>query len=289
MNSRKIMLTIVFISLVILLFYVISTLVSLVPNRKTIEPPDVNQVAMRVYGVTEPADRSIYITPPQEKRVENILVNVGDLVKKDQPLVILDSIEEKSRVEIAKAEVEQRKAQLALSEDKFKRNEPLFSQQVINEFDFTQSKLDVDVQKALLQVAEKNLLDAQTRLDQLTLKSPIDGKVYRMDVHIGEAFHPGDKTFIIGKDKLWVNLRVDSFWINRIHQGKFKIYHADTNQYLGDATFVRSGLFMGAPNFYIQDPTVMTDIKYLEVFAAFTPNQPNIPIELVVYADKVND
>lgn len=289
MNSGRFLLAFVFVLLTCLLLYVISTLISVVPTRTSIDPPDVNKVPVRVYGVTEPAERSIYITPPHEKRVENILVNVGDKIQKDQPLLILDSVEEKSRVEIAKAEVEQRKAQLALSEDKLKRNEPLFNQQVINEFDFVQSKLDVDVQKALLKVAEKNLQEVQSRLDQLTLKSPIDGKVYRMDVHLGETFRPGDKTFIIGKDKLWVNLRIDSFWVNRIHQGKFKIYHADTNQYLGEASFVRSGLFMGPPNFYIQDPTVVTDIKYLEVFAAFEPNQQNIPIELVVYADKMND
>lgn len=269
-----------------LFFYVVWTLVSVVPARTPIETPDINKMPKRLYGVIEPAGRAVFISPPLEKRVDSILVQAGDLIKKGQPLLILDHADEKSRVEVAKAEVEQRKARVALSEDKFTRNEALFAKQVINESDFVQLKLDLDIEKALLNVAEKKLMEAEVSLDQLTLKSPIDGKVYRLDVHVGQTFKPGDKTFVIGKDNLWVNLRVESFWINQIHEGTFKIYHADTDEYLGDATFVRSGLFMGPPNFYIQDPNVMTDIKYLEVFAAFTPKHSNLPIELIIYADK---
>lgn len=269
-----------------LLFYVVWTLVSFVPEQTPIKTPDINTMPKRLYGVIEPAERAVFISPPLEKRVDSILVQAGDLIKKGQPLLILDHADEKSRVEVAKAEVEQRKARVALSEDKFTRNEALFAKQVINESDFVQLKLDLDIEKALLNVAEKNLQEAEVRLDQLTLKSPIDGKVYRMDVHVGQTFKFGDKTFVIGKDNLWVNLRVESFWINQIHEGTYKVYHADTDEYLGDATFVRAGLFMGPPNFYIQDPNVMTDIKYLEVFAALTPKHNNLPIELIIYADK---
>lgn len=284
--QRNVKIALTFLAVCAIMFYVAISLAKVVPTTTPLVPPDLQAAPFKMYGLVEPADRAVFISPPLQKRVEAILVHVGDPIKKGQPLLILDQVEEKARVARALAEVQARKAELAISEDKWKRNKPLFAQKVVNEYDFIQSELDMVSKRAQVEVAEKSLAEAQAILDQLTLKSPIDGKVYRQDVRLGESFRPGDRSFIIGKDKLWVNLRVDSFWIDRVEKGRYKIYHADTKQHLGSGELIRTGLFMGPPNFYIEDPTVMVEIKYQEAFLTFEPVVPNVPIELVVYAEK---
>ncbi|MCE5317139.1 MAG: efflux RND transporter periplasmic adaptor subunit [Parachlamydia sp.] len=284
--TRYLKIALIVLAICAILTYVGITLAKVVPTTTPIVPPDLQTAPFKMYGVVEPAGRAVFISPPLQKRVEAILVHVGDPVKKGQPLMILDQVEEKARVARSLAEVQARKAELAISEDKWKRNKPLFAQQVVNEYDFMQSELDMISKRAQVEVAEKILMEAQAVLDQLTLKSPIDGKIYRQDVRLGEAFRPGDRSFIVGKDQLWVNLRVDSFWIDRVEKGRYKIYHADTKQYLGSGELIRTGLFMGPPNFYIEDPTVMVEIKYQEAFITLEPVMPNLPIELVVYAEK---
>lgn len=286
--TRFVKLALTLLAICAILVYVAISLAKVVPTTTPIVPPDLKAAPFKMYGVVEPAERAVFISPPSQKRVEAILIHVGDSIKKGQPLMILNQVEEKARVARAVAEIQARKADLAISEDKWKRNKALFAKNVVNEYDFAQSELDMAAKRAQVEVAEKSLLEAQAVLDQLTLKSPIDGKVYRQDVRLGESFSPGDRSFIVGKEQLWVNMRVDSFWIDRVQKGRYKIYHADTKQYLGSGELVRTGLFMGPPNFYIEDPAVMVEIKYQEAFITLEPVMPNLPIELVVYAEKEN-
>lgn len=267
------------------LIYITKSLLNIVPTETPIDPPDVNTAAYRVYGLIEPYDRPVYVNPPLAKRVDKIYVQSGDFIKEGEPLLELDRKTEKARLDSAKAEAQSKEAALAINKDRFDRNAKLITTQVIDEFEFKQSQLDFELSSAELNVAKKNLEHAQVEYDQLLLTAPFDGRVYRMDVLLGQTFQPGDRLFIIGKSDLWVNLRVDSYWINRIKPGLYSIYNADTNKKIGEGNFIRKGLYMGPPNFLIEDPTVMVDIKYLEAFISFTPNEENLPIELVVYVE----
>ena len=271
--------------LALALVYITKSLLNVVPTTNPIEPPDVNTVAYRIYGLIEPYDRPVYINPPLAKRVDKIFVVAGDFIKEGEPLVELDRKTEKARLDSLTAEVQSKEAALAINKDRFERNSKLISTQVIDEFEFKQSQLEFELSQAELNVSKKNLAQSQVEYDQLLLTAPFDGRVYRMDVLLGQTFQPGDRLFIVGKRDLWVNLRVDSYWINRVKAGSYSIYNADTNKKLGEGQFIRKGLYMGPPNFLIEDPTVMVDIKYLEAFISFTPNEENLPIELVVYVE----
>jgi multidrug efflux pump subunit AcrA (membrane-fusion protein) len=271
--------------LALALVYITKSLLNVVPTTNPIEPPDVNTVAYRIYGLIEPYDRPVYVNPPLAKRVDKIFVVAGDFIKEGEPLVELDRKTEKARLDSLTAEVQSKEAALAINKDRFERNSKLISTQVIDEFEFKQSQLEFELSQAELNVSKKNLAQSQVEYDQLLLTAPFDGRVYRMDVLLGQTFQPGDRLFIVGKKDLWVNLRVDSYWINRIKPGSYSIFNADTNKKLGEGDFIRKGLYMGPPNFLIEDPTVMVDIKYLEAFISFTPNEENLPIELVVYVE----
>lgn len=277
-------------SLLILVFlaslYIIATFQKMVPTTTVAKNPNLKTEPYRIYGLIEPENRAVYINPPMTKRIDRLFKVAGDPVKVGEPLVQLDNEIEKARVETLKAELEARKAALKINLDRVERNRKLIPANVIDEFEYKQSELDYDLTKAQVEVAEKNLLAAQAELDRLLLKSPIEGKVYRMDLLLGDSFNPSDNTFIIGKNNLWINLRVDSYWISRISEGSYTVYNADTDEKIGTASFIRKGLYMGRPNFFVEDPAVMVDIKYLETFLEFKPDIPNLPIQLVVYAEK---
>ncbi len=266
--------------------YIIATLQKMVPTTTKANNPNLKTEPFRIYGLIEPENRAVYINPPLTKRIDKIFKVAGDPVKIGEPLVQLDNVVEKARVEALQAELEARKAALAINLDRVERNRKLIPAQVIDEFEFKQSELDYELTKAQVEVAQKNLEQAKAELDRLLLKSPIDGKVYRMDLLLGDSFKPSDNTFIVGENNLWINLRVDSYWINRISEGGYTVYNADTDEKIGTATFVRRGFFMGKPNFFVEDPAIMVDIKYLETFLNFKPDIPNLPIQLVVYAEK---
>lgn len=284
--KKKFLVLLILILAVISSFYIIFTLKKMVPNTVQATNPNLKTEPFRIYGLIEPENRPVYINPPMTKRIDRIFKVAGDSVKIGEPLVQLDNEIEKARVEGLKAELEARKAALAINLDRVERNRKLIPAQVIDEFEYKQSELDYELSKAQVEVAIKSLEQAQVELDRLLLKSPIDGKVYRMDLLQGDSFNPSDNTFIIGKNSLWINLRVDSYWINRISEGRYTVFNADTDEKIGTAAFIRKGFYMGRPNFFVEDPAVMVDIKYLEAFLDFKPDVPNLPIQLVVYAEK---
>lgn len=285
MKNKALIISLLILALIATI-YIFSTLQRMVPTDTPATNPNLKTAPFRIYGLIEPEDRAVYINPPVTKRIDKIFKVAGDPIKKDEPLVQLDNAVEKARVEALQAEVESRKAALAINLDRVQRNELLIATQVIDEFEFKQSSLDLALSKTNVEVAEKNLEQAKVELDRLLLRSPIDGKVYRMDLLLGDSFAPSDNTFIVGKNNLWINLRVDSYWINRISEGDYTVYNADTDEKIGTASFVRRGLYMGRPNFFVEDPAIMVDIKYLETFLNFKTDIPNLPIQLVVYAEK---
>ncbi len=62
---------------------------------------------------------------------------------------------------------------------------------------------------------------AKAKLEQTVLRSPIEGIVYKLDVHLGETLASNDNDrIILGSDKLWVKLSVESFWRDKIAIGK---------------------------------------------------------------------
>ncbi len=285
MKNKFLLLTLI-LFILITSIYIFTTFQKMVPTTTPATNPNLKTEPFRIYGLIEPENRAVYINPPITKRVDQIFKVAGDPVQLGEPLVQLDNATEKARLESLKAELEAKKASLAIHFDRVERNRKLIPAQVIDEFEYKQSELDYELSKAEVEVAIKKLEQAQVELDRLLLKSPIDGKVYRMDLLLGDSFNPSDNTFIVGKNSLWVNLRVDSYWINRISEGRYTVFNADTDEKIGTATFIRRGFYMGKPNFFVEDPSVMVDIKYLEAFLDFKPDVPNLPIQLVVYAEK---
>jgi hypothetical protein len=123
------------------------------------------------------------------------------------------------------------------------------------------------------------------------MTSPVDGKVYKFDVRLGETLASGDITrIIVGSPDLWVRFFIESFWIDRIAIGsRYKIYHSETNQYLGSGQVLSRAPYMGRRDFRTEDVQERFDTKFQEVVLSFTPEKNDIPIGLSVVAELVEE
>jgi RND family efflux transporter MFP subunit len=219
------------------------------------KPPVLPETPARVYGKIEPAGREVYVSPPMTKRVVAIYVKEGDMVKKGQVLCLLESEVETAQLNLTLAKIETAKKALEITRDDFKRKKNLYAQKTDSEFSYTQSRLKSEQDENSIAVAEREAQLAKARLEELQLKSPIDGMVYKFDVRLGETLATGDNTRIIlgGKD-LWVRLFVESYWLDRVKPGaKYKVYNSETNKPIGSGNVLFALPFVGRRDFRTED------------------------------------
>jgi len=281
--------TIVLIAIVVgsALSFIVYAFVKSSPPPQPVKPPVLADSPARVYGVIEPAGREVFVSPPVTKEVVHIYVQEGDMVKKGQPLCLLENEVELAQLHLAQAKVEASEKALAISQDEMKRKKTLYAKNVDSEYAYTQSLLRVELDSSNLIVAGKEVKLAKARLEQLELKSPIDGIVYKFDLRLGETFSAGDNSrIILGSPGLWIRLFVEAFWMNRVRIGsRYKIYNTETNEYLGIGQVTYLAPYMGRRNFRTEDVQERFDTKFQEVVLLLKSEKNNIPIGLSIVAE----
>lgn len=117
--------------------------------------------------------------------IQKILFQEGAIVKKDQPLFIIDPRPYQAAMQKAEADISQAKAQLEFASNELTRAESLVKTSVI-----TQSKYDERL--SAKQTAESNLKSAEAalslarlNLEYSTIKAPITGRISRAEVTEG--------------------------------------------------------------------------------------------------------
>jgi len=257
------------------------------PPMQVAEPPALNESPARVYGAIEPAGREVFVSPPQTKEVIRVYVKEGDEVKEGQTLCLLDSEVELAQLQAARARIEAAKKILAISQDDMKRKKDLYAKKVDSEFRYTQARLQVELEQSNITVALKEAALAQSRIEQLDLKSPIDGKVYKFDVRLGETLSAGDNTrIILGSPDLWVRLFVEAYWKDRVAVGsEFTVYNSETDEEIGRGTVIFKAPYMGRRNFRTEDSQERFDTKFQEVVLELVSNKDDVPIGLSVIAE----
>ena len=180
-------------------------------------PTDFSTVPVRVYGIIEPAGHKVFVGSPLTKRVTEIYVKEGDKVKVGQRICDLENSIEKKEVELFLAKVSLSQKALVLSTDELKRTKKLFKTKINPESKYTQAKINNELDLRRIKVANSELDVAKAKLEQTVLRSPVEGVVYKLDVHLGETLSSNDNDrIVLGSDKLWVKLSVESFWRDKI-------------------------------------------------------------------------
>ena len=252
--------------------------------------PSVESAPVRVYGLVEPMGREIYVGPLQSKRVTAVKVSEGDEIATNDVLVQLDDDVEQNSLQVAEANHQVEVARLALLKDDLRRKREMYAGKSISEFEVNQSELSVKLQKEVVNRAFAALELEKSRLAQLTLRSPADGVVYKMDVRVGELITPNDYSrIVIGDNQKQVRLFVEAFWRDRLAvNDKFTIRDGTTKDTVGTGTLVSLLPYMGERDFRTEDSLERTDIKYQQAIVAIE-TVTDVPVGLFVQAELVSD
>jgi membrane fusion protein, multidrug efflux system len=154
-------------------------------------------------GALKPKEQ-VAVTPKTAGRITRILVNVGDVVKRDQLVAELEDDElqqqlnrAEASINVAAASLAQREAEFANAKQNLERAETLLAGGLIPRQQFEQESTALRVLEAQVQLAhaqrsqaEAELRELSIRLEQTKIYSPIDGQVSQRYVDMGALVGP---------------------------------------------------------------------------------------------------
>ncbi len=139
----------------------------------------------------------------------------------------------------AKARVDKSRADLALKQLNFARNQTLRARNLIAQndldtarSDFVQAKAQLALDQAGVQQADAELSEARINLDYTNITSPVDGVVVSRSVDVGQTVAASFQTpelFKIAQDltKMQVNANVSESDIGGVHDGQPALFTVD--------------------------------------------------------------
>ena len=152
------------------------------------------------------AVQSAYVSPETSGQVKSVLVKEGDVVKKGQLLVKLNT----SVIENSIREV---KTALTLSTIVYKKQKELWDKNIGSELDYLRAKTDMEA-------TENKLLTLQSQLDMAIIKAPISGVVDAVALKIGELAMPGQLIMhIINLEEFYLNVEVSESYLPFLNKG----------------------------------------------------------------------
>jgi RND family efflux transporter MFP subunit len=170
-------------------------------------PPPVSEPARSPYentvaatGLIEAARENVRIGSPKGAVVTKVYVKVGDRIQAGDPLFQLDDREARARIDVTSAQLNAMKAALAADEvvlaeaqDQLDRFTRLRKDEVATEDDLRRRWFAVEANKARVatinaQIAatSRQLEQARTEAEVLTIRAPREGEVLQVNVRSGE-------------------------------------------------------------------------------------------------------
>jgi HlyD family secretion protein len=214
--------------------------------------------------------KQVDATSKESLRVKDVLVDEGDLVQAGQVLVHLDTVtldaqlaEAKAKVAaaqerlaIANSAIVRQKSQINLAKIEADRSAKLLKENAGSQREYDVRKTAVDTQTAALaeevaklntakqevEVAQSNVATIQTRIDDATLKSPVQGRVLYRLTQPGEVLGPGGKALtLVNLDDVYMEIFLPSEQAARVKVGaeaRITVDYAPGRAAPGRVTFV---------------------------------------------------
>jgi multidrug efflux pump subunit AcrA (membrane-fusion protein) len=228
--------------------------------------PSLEKAPMRVYGLVEPLGREVFVGPLQPRRVTRILVTEGQMVTPGEPLCELEADVERQALQVAVARVAEFNARLDLILDDLARIQNLARSGAVTEFEMSQKTLEAKLLRRQIATAEAEVELKRHELATFILRSPLEGKLYKFDLRLGEQFTPQDyQRIVLGKAEKQVRLFIESFWIDSIRVGdRFLVRDGETLLHLGNGTVVLVADYVGARDFRTEDALERLDTQYTQ-------------------------
>ena len=232
--------------------YVCSWVVSSVLLAASGAVPGDTQIA----AITVPsADRMLSFIQPG--RIAKIHFKEGETVKAADALVQLDDAAEQVRLAQLEAEAENltqiqaAEASLAQKRVDLKKLQIAAELNAATELEVEHARLDVTIADLSLKVAifeyeqaQRKYEEAKIQIDNMSLKTPIDGSIEKIEVETGESVNAlGDVVRVVQIDPLWIDVPVPLIKTTNLRRGNTaRVDFPDPDKISVDGTIV----FIGA-------------------------------------------
>lgn len=268
------------------------------PPTPLVEPsraPYLDSIGAR--GMVESVDENVRIAPLLPGLIAEVYVKVGDRVRKGDPLFRQDTRDaearvanQKAQVGLLEAKVNEAEVMLADRQDSFQRTDRLRTKDVMSEDDrqrkyyaMRSAETALATTKADLDLAQAQLAQARVNLELLTVRSPRDGEILKVDLRAGEyaSVPPTDMnnpSLLLGETRfLQLRADVDEDSASRVREGApavafIKGMRTDPIP----LRFVRIEPYVTTKKSLTGDSTERVDTRVLQVIYQF--DQSKIPV-----------
>lgn len=136
----------------------------------------------------------------------------GDYVKAGETLFLIEPAEYQNASNVADANIQNIKAQLAYANKQLARAEELVRQDYIAKAKYDEILANRDALKAQLSAAQSNYKDTNRNLSYTRIKAPVDGRIGIIDVTVGNYVTPssGSLTTINSTNPIYVTFPLSS-------------------------------------------------------------------------------
>jgi len=151
----------------------------------------------------------VHVKEGNNVKAGELLVQQDDAAEQAQLIQIKAQSEDTTQIEAAQASLDQKRVDL-------KKIEWVAERGSATELEVEHAQLDVKISELSLKVAqfeqEQNKMkykEAQIRVDNMSLKNPIDGTVEKVEVEVGESVKGLDDVIrVVRTDPLWIDVPV---------------------------------------------------------------------------------
>jgi RND family efflux transporter MFP subunit len=226
----------------------------------------ISSVLLAASGTVSPDTQITAITVPsadvtlsfiQPGRIAKIHFKEGETVRAGDALVQLDDAADQVRLAQLEAEAENltqiqaAEASLAQKRVDLKKLQIAAERNAATELEVEHAKLDVTIAELSLKVAifeheqaQRKYDEATIQVDNMSLKTPIDGSIEKIDVETGESVNAlGDVVRVVQIDPLWIDVPVPLTRTTNLRRGNTaRVDFPDPDKISVDGTII----FIGA-------------------------------------------
>jgi RND family efflux transporter MFP subunit len=158
---------------------------------------------------TVQAEQLAAVTSRVVANIIEMRVTAGQRVTNGETLVVLDDRDLRHRVEQARDAVRSAEATLAQAQSDYKRDKPLFDQQVITPYDFEHTQTNLKTAEANLDRLQQAEREAEVNLSYAVIRSPFTGVVVDKLANLGDLAAPGKPLLTMYEQgRLWLEANV---------------------------------------------------------------------------------
>ncbi len=184
------------------------------PNVKIAQPLSQEVTEWDEYTGRIEAVNSVDVRARVSGYLEKVNFKAGDKVSKGDLLFQIDPKPYTAQLNYAQAELERAKSKHELAKNDLSRAERLFHAKAISEEEYDARSKGLREAAAAIQSAEANAYTARLNLEYTQVRSPIDGRIGRELITVGNVVNGGGGdatllTFIVSTDPVYVYVDAD--------------------------------------------------------------------------------